>query len=560
VGATAVASEEAEQTTGEIELTGRGTEVDDNPARVAEYRSTQDNAELKLAIEAEVRDFFFNLDGHHRSGDEQQYDMNVDFYRVLRNHTTWTKLPHRLVHDRLLNLGGTISEVKVTDGTDLDPDGRYGIRYAVFRNQTELALPGAKWLVVSADYNQQWRKGNRQSKSVSHCSTCHVQARPRDVDETTRDIGVTARANFHNWTILGRFQNRKFSNDADPTLTQYTLAEHPSLRTPVFNDRISYDAKDGVLEYGSVPAVEKKTGKVEVSNADLGGFNFSAAGVFSGIKNRNTGNTMDYKGGSFNLAKRIGARARVSVRARGYTVDNDDVFVDINEPVAVAGPYAGMTYREKWGFVPDFTRQSAANRNVTEFQGRFHYRLPHRSHFSATYKMRHLDREYYQVAPGETSTTEHKVRLAYSVRPSRRAQFRASAIFAGITDPFMSLNAACQDVMQPFSVPSPLAPTSTQYYLLHDSRLADMTSSPSRYTEIKLGGSFRFGGNAIASASYRWWDGDNDTLDLTDWSRSLHSLTATVNWMPLKRSELHGAVAYAKRDQQTRACIPIMDG
>ncbi len=549
----------AEDVSGFIEIGGRSAGETGNMNRAAEYRSTESGPTLEMAIQAAFDAFYLELASTAVASDRQEHALTLDLDRMVRSHTTFTRLPHRLQHDSLANLEGTVKEVVYTGADDLDPNARYSIRYEYLTNHTELQVPDAPWLTVTTDFREQWREGHEQALALSHCSACHVTSMTRSTDQHLREGGMGVRVAAGNWTVNGTYSSRDFRERAASPTNVYDLAVHPALRKAVFNDRIWYDGRDGALAFDVNPSTEKDTWKVKVTNPDLGGFAVSVVGVSSNVENTATGNTVDYDGVNFMAARRFGKKARFSLRARTYSIESSDYFVDVPDPVATAG-YVGQTYYEHYGFQPDFLRQSAIDRDVTEAEARLYYRLARKTSLTGTYSVRSLDREYYHVAVGETKTLEQKLKISLSARPVKGLQLRAAATYADISNPFMLIDGSCQTEVQPYSVPSPMAPGSQQYYQLHDSRIADTTASPSEYAEIRLSGSYQLGVNSLATVTYRWWDGSNDEHDLTDWSKTIDAITANVMWAPTESSQLYAAASYGKRELETRFCIPLMDG
>lgn len=551
----------ADDVTGTIEIGGHGAKDTGNPGRAAEYRSTESGPDAKLDLRAVLEGLYLEIDSQAWTTDDQRHALTFDLNRMVRSHTTFTKMPHRLGHDSLANLAGAIADVKIVYATDMNPGSRYGIRYDELTNRTDIQIPGASWLIVSTDFREQWRQGHAQSLSVSHCYSCHIVSKDRSVDEHTRDAGISAHATFGTWSVVGTVSSRDFRERGTTPTRLYELAQHPSSRAPVFNDRIVYDQKDGALPYDWVPTQDKDTVKLRVANGNLGGFAVSLVGVRSSIENTHTGNEVDYDGLALSLARRLGDKARFSFYGRTYSIDSTDYFYDANEPAAVAGPYAGRTYRERYGYDPDYLRLSTVDRDVIEANARLVYRLAKKTSLIGQYQVRSIDRANYEVAAGETGTLEQKLKLTFATRPAEGFQLRAAATLADISHPFMAVNAACNpEALQTTPTASPLVPGSTQYYQIHEARVADLTASPSQYAELRLSGSYQFGSSSLASVSYQWWDGDNDDQDLTDWTKTLSALTANVMWAPTETTQLYTGASYGKRELETYVCIPLMDG
>ncbi|MGC8916379.1 MAG: GSU2204 family CXXCH-containing (seleno)protein [Thermoanaerobaculum sp.] len=549
------------QLTGSVQLGGHGAQEKDNPARASEYATTQSGPDSAVSLQYTGQGFYLGLDSLALSSERQDHALTIELGRLVRSHTTFSKLPHRLVHDSLANLAGAIADVKIVYATDMDPRARYGIRYDQFANHTDIQIPGASWLTISTDFREQWRQGHVQALSTSHCYSCHIVSQSRALDHHTKDAGLSATVTLGNWSVKASASTRDAREREGAPLRLYERAQHPALRTPLFDDRVTYDERNGPLPFNWYPTQEKDTYKLTVANVNFGGFSFLLSGTTSELTNTHTGNKVDYDGVSLTLARKLSPKARLAVYLRTYSFESTDYFYDSPEPAAVAGPYAGKTYRQRYGFDPDYLRQSALDRDVTEGIVRLTYRLGKLTTLTGQYQARQVDRANYQVAPDETTTLEQKVKLNLATRPVTGLHLQAFLTYADISHPFMALNAACNpDPLQTTPAPSPLAPGSVQYYQIHDARVADLTASPSRFWEARASASYQLGGASMANLSVSFWDGDNDDLDLTNWSKTVQAVTASVTWQPSEAIQTHAGASYGKRETETFVCIPLMDG
>ena len=150
----------AQDISGSVEIGGRGVEDAGSVARAAEYRTTDSGVDLSVDLKALYEKVYLAVFTKSADSNDQATAVDIELGRTVRSHTTYTALPHNLEHDPLTNLRGTVSEVKVTWSTDLDPAAKYGIDYKVFANRTEFQFPDAGWLTVAVDYREQWREGH----------------------------------------------------------------------------------------------------------------------------------------------------------------------------------------------------------------------------------------------------------------------------------------------------------------------------------------------------------------------------------------------------------------
>ncbi|MGQ9834418.1 MAG: GSU2204 family CXXCH-containing (seleno)protein [Thermoanaerobaculaceae bacterium] len=549
------------QVQGTVEIGGHGSQEEGSPNRAAEYQSTMSGPQATVSLRARQEKLFLALESHARSSDSQKHTLTLEVGRLFRSHTTFSKLPHRLPHDSLANLAGAVSDVKIVYATDTEPWASYGIRYDRLENRSTLQIPGAPWLSITTQFQEQWRQGRTQSLSTSHCYSCHVVSQGRAVDQHTRDAGISVRASFGNWSLTGTVSSRQFRERGETPTRLYERAEHPNLRKPLFDDRVTFDERNGPLPYNWLPTQEKDSWRATLAHANLWGMSLAATYAHSKLTNTHTENTASFDGLTVSLARALSRKTRLSLFLRSYSWDSSDYFYDSPEPAAVAGPYVGKTYRQRYGFDPDLLRLSTLDRDVVEGILRFQARLRPSTSLAAEYQVRNIDRVHYQVAPGETATLEQKLKLTLSIRPLHKLQLRAQGVLAHISHPFMALNAACTlEPLQTNATPSPLAPGSVQYYQIHEARIADLTASPARYSSLRLSATYPLTPRSSATLVASYWDGQNDELDLTNWSKSSAAVTATLNFAPMPKLENYLALSVGTREMETRVCIPLMDG
>ena len=109
-------------------------------------------------------------------------------------------------------------------------------------------------------------------------------------------------------------------------------------------------------------------------------------------------------------------------------------------------------------------------------------------------------------------------------------------------------------------VTSPFAPTSAQYYEFHQARIGDGSASPESWQELELRLSYRLGDATTLSASGRYWNGENNSLDLTDWERTTYANTVSLFAAPSEKVSWYVALSRHDAETQLPATIPIFDG
>jgi hypothetical protein len=545
----------------EATLGGWDASTDDAEEVVSEYEDTDGGVLVGLRAELHRAAGSLLLSSHVKGSDQQRHRLDFDIRRMVRSHTSYVTFSRRLPHDSMANLEATTNHGRVVRHDDLDPGRQYGFDYSDLDHRTELQLPSLPALTLAVNFRQQERDGHRQSITLSHCDGCHVTSQSRPVGEKTQDVGAEAALAFRKWALKASHTQRDLTEDVESLGLLYDRALHPELRTAVFTNRVAFDALNGVLPVDLRPDISKEITRLQASFPDAAGFAVNASGVWSKTTNEYANLDSDYAGYLLNASRRFGPRFTVRWRARAYSTSTDSVFVDIAEPVAQAGPQVGRTYRDVYGLDPDFMLESSLDRDVLESNLDLGLKLNGKAgtlRFLWDYQS--LERDNYEVAVGETDTTTNILGLSWTARPAKGVRLEARAKHGEADNPFMLPNGVYSPLVTPAATgATPLAPNSTQYYVWRASRIGDSTNQPESWDELWAKGSF-VQGNTTASLSYRWWDGENDGGDLTDWSRT--SQTATLSFWSMPSPMVQWSLAYVWHDQELDfpASIALFDG
>ncbi len=555
----AVQAGEDGTTSGSVSLGGWGASTSDSPNLVNEYRPDDGGPQLGLDLASFFEGGSLLISAHGRHSDDVDAAIAFDLARTVRSHTTYTKLLHRFGHDPMHNLEATSTNGKVVFNTDYNPLMDYGIHYAVLEHRTEVQLPSMPALTLAFEFRDQHREGHRQAYAVSHCDTCHINSMNHPVNERTTDGTLEAKIGWHGGSIKARYTSRELRQNEPSLSLTYDDALHPEQRLPLFDNRLQYDSAEGALPVDLWPDIDKDIARLDLHLDNLAGFAVNAGGVWSETENRYTGLKADYSGYMVNAARRLGKKWRMTWRGRVYSIDNDDVYVDTNERAAIAGPQTGLTFQEAYGFDPDYWRLSSLGRDVLDSTLDLSYRMGRKAGtVKFQWRFKNIDREYYEVAPGNTETTTNVIGISWRGRPAKGWNLQARYRHGDVDNPFMALNQQASDLYtDPY--PSAFSPGATNYYQFHAARIGDATASPAKWDELKLGASYTLN-SATVSGTYRWWDGENSDWDLTDWSRSTQSFTLTLWSAPAENWEWYLGYAWQDSELESPTTIPIFDG
>ena len=546
---------------GGFQMGGWGVEKEGSPDKVSEFEPNDGSPTLAFLADShnDWGTLSLGFDFNHKNDNNGHLDF--DLGRMVRSHTTYNKFLHREIHDHMENLEATSFNGKVVIHTDLDPFQEYGVNYQRFEHRTEFQFDMLSALTLAVEYRDQRRNGHKQAFTTSHCDTCHIKSQDHKVDERTRDAKFEAIVGWKGGSLVGSWNHRTLSNSPQSVDTLFDDAVHPEARSPVFDNRLQYDSDVGTVPADLWPNQEKSVGRLDLNLNSVGGFAINIGGVLQDSKNKYTGYRATYKGTALNAARGFGTKTRLRWRAKYYTLDNDDVWVDVNDRPGTAGPHAGLTYEDWTGQNFDHTRLSVMDRTVFESKLDLSYRMSRKAgtlRFAWDYSSK--DRDHFEVLPGETKTTKNTLGVYWRSRPAKSFKLNAYYKHSEITNPFMLIDGACSTLVSG-SNSNPWDPDLTaQYYEFQDARIAETTASPSSSDELKIGFTWMIGSRTTLSGTYKNWDGDNGDGDLTEWSRTSDNGVLTLWSGPTDTFSWYIGYAMTNSDLDAPVCIPVFDG
>lgn len=546
---------------GWFEMGGSYVEETGSPDKVSEFEPDEASPTMALFIDSHSDGGSLSLGFQYNHLDDNNGHLDFDLGRSIRSHTTYSKFLRRWRHDHMENLEATSTNGKVVRHTDLDPLQAYGVTFERFENRTEFQFEQLSALTLAVEYRDQQRSGHKQAFTTSHCDNCHIKSQDHKVKERTRDAKFEAMIGWKGGNLVGSWNHRTLKHGQNAVSHQFDTALHPELQVPVFDNRLQYDSEVGPVPADLWPDQEKSTGRLDLNLFNVGGFLVNIGGVLQDSKNNYTGYRAEYKGLMVNAVRPFGKKSRLRWRARSYSMDNDNVWIDVNDRVGIAGPTAGLTYEQWSGQNFDHWRYSVMDRSVFESKLDYSYRISRKAG-TLRFAWDHLikDRDTYQVLPNQTKTTENLFGVYWRSRPAKDVKLQMHFRHGEISNPFMLVDGACSTLVSG-SNSNPWDPNITaQYYEFQDARVAETTASPTTWDEAKVGMTWMVGSKSTLTGSYKVWDGSNGAGDLTDWSKTNQNAMLTFWSAPTDLFSWY--IGYAMTDSQLDApvCIPIFDG
>ncbi len=505
---------------------------------------------------------FLDVNGEFR-GDarDQQYGVDFQVGRYLRIRSYFVQFLHRLDHDPLKDFdagkgGPLVWHEDHAPGVDYLPN------YNEVTTRLEFTVPHAEWLRFHAGHRSYQRHGPVQARTIAHCSSCHVQAVTKNIDQRTHEFTGGVSLRFHNFSVDYEYLNRQFNERGETPMMLYDASIHPVKLIPIFGNRVSFDDRDGPLPFSMVPDGRKSRHSLRARAALPGDAKLSGAFTSASLTNKFTGLGADTWGWNGKFTIPIGKRLQFLTRARQTDVDADDVFVEIQEPTAIAGPHAGLTYPEAY---PDFgsasfMRYSVRSRNRFSWKGELSARLARYTTLRGGYEFIRLKRDNFEIARTDTN------RLYFTFYSRRRDtvggdwSWRLRYRFDDVNDPFLHHKATLPPALQPYPSPNLSPFAGLQYYKLYAARQADLTAFPTKAHTVEPTVTWMPSMRFSASLHYRYRNLKNDELNRSEWKRSVHLPGVELWFAPLERLDFTVAYTFHNEHSESLFGIPVYDG
>jgi len=532
---------------------------DGNIGKVGEYLVLPDSLRpiAKAEVAAASDKFFLKLDSWY-SGDseDQDHELNFNVNRVFDQKFSYSSLIHRLDHDPLVNMD-TVSEARSgVFYTDYNPMDQYQITRSEFISESTLTLPSVSFLKFYANVRNEHRKGEYQARTLSKCSSCHVVAKSRPIDNNNRDYQLGTNARVGNAVFDYSYTKREYRENAAAPTNNYLLTLHPEKVIPVFDSRISYDSRDGALPFNQVPDTDKQTHLIKASVPLSDSSVLTAHYVNSNVKNNYTNLQTASNSLAGGFSARVGKRGLFNARFRRISIKNEDVFIDIVEPVDVAGPNVGKTYVEAYPTFgeADYTRYSSLSRVTWDFDAAFKYRFSGKTKLRLNYDFKRIERDHFEIS----TTNSHTFTGYFTYKPAREWKFVLKGLARINDNPFTNLYTGVAPLVQDFGVPNPFV--GYQFYDFHRAREAHLTSLPTDILEgkgiVTWNPNFRFS----LSADIRYRNEKNSKLNFSTWENDTLSAGFNFYWTPALKLSITGSYNFYGEKLNSLFAIPVLEG
>ena len=533
---------------------------------------------------AQNKDLHLDFAGRYHEDNDHSYQFNGDYRRIVMQRLSYNRFEHWLDHDPLENLSAVRGNATVSHFEEQLAAGKdYIIKRSEEKSDTVLNLPFLPGAQINFNYRRQIREGHRQALAISHCAGCHVTSQGREVNEETEDFKVGGSIKIDWLTLSYGYFHREFDERGDTPENVYDDPTHPAGNGDFFDDRVQYG--DGVTSYpyDLVPSTEKDSHLVKVRARLPMDTTFFGSYIHSEVDNRNDNPEvatddnleMDSDTVSARLTNRSFPGLNLSFKFRYLTIDNDDVYVDVDEWDSIAGP-ANPNLGNPWhnpgglaygaggynSFDPDFIRESAMSRDVTTLGFDARYQLLKKTSLRLGYEWEQIDRDDYEneVYEGSQPETEtNTIKVVLNSRPHRKVKAKIGYKWQDIDDPFNNVNGAYEDVTFPKSTKSAWV-DSVQYWERQAARSADLSNQPTEVNEITADLTWSILHNLSLTANYRYTDKENDETNYRDWEQESHMPSLSLWYSPIPKLSFNLSYIYDWTETETLTCVPVYNG
>jgi len=559
--------------------------------KVGEYLSDANEGEVQahawFMLDGATDNTLFDVYGFYRDKDTKALGISVDPASRLSANFDYLSFIHRLDHDRLENMQAREAKPDGSPGgkqiynTDMDPMGRYWLNYQKTSADLEYDLTSVENGKIYVRYNDQHKDGWKQSLTIDHCATCHVEGNRRLIDEQTRTVNAGIEGTMGKLTFNYEFEAQDFTDYTTPNTRSWTQAQHPvrgvtwtnpdngqtSNYNVEFGSRLQYDLADGALPYAAGPTTEKRSHELGL-NVDVNKRNV-LRGTYSHSRTENVGSALvsDFDAFAAGWMARPGKKTRLTARVLKYEVKSDDVLVDLL-PYRAGRPGGDQDF--------DWTRVSAANRDVLQTDLALRHKLGRRSSLGFDWRHKTIDRPamaqsqttYYTdevsgdivgvpSTPYANETTSDRFRATLNKRFGRKGNGKLSYTYTTVSNQYMNPTAMCEEALH-HDVDA--LPGNGFVYYFQRLRHGNGTALPNESHRVAARGSYQVSPRVSLNGYLNVASEENYELNSYTFERTILTPGANLWVAPNDKLMLTMGYSFNSVESNAKLCIPLFGG
>ncbi len=429
------------------------------------------------------------------------------------------------------------------DATAVDKD--YYIKRSEIKTNASFAMPGLETLKVNLSGRWENRNGyEHKTAMVGKCVVCHVRGLRKKINETTRDISAgvsfTGGPVYFSYTHMYRdfyVSNKSISTKFDDV--EGLKGSKPD-KYALFSPRLNSETYGTTAEVAKTPESDKHTDSLKM-RLDLPYYTtFAASYTSSKITNNDTygGANIDLDQDALNLrltTNLLKRKLTLSARFRYLELDRDNVDAQLAKSDAYwfQDPTTSLT-TSKGNVNYDFSKTYFYNNTgqpvIFDVEGESTYdreqyifgldavyrMLRNKLKFRLGYEYENIDRDNYNVYPGDKKTKKNTFKAGVDFRPLNNFSGRFKFEYSDIDNPFAKPKAGC--IQQTASNTLVYGGGGKAAYpLVYDQRNYTGSASPSEIYNYSLNMSWTPVTNLSLGLIGKYTDSENNEGN-TDWN------------------------------------------
>ncbi len=463
----------------------------------------------------------------------------------------------------------------------------YFIRRTESKFKTVFSIPNFENMKIFFNGRIEQRRGyEHKTVMVGKCTVCHVRGLRKRINEFTRDIGGGLKFTYGPVFFGYYHMYRIFEENSGPLMTKFDnllgLWNISHKKYKIFQPRLNPDTYGTTAEVAHEPDSRKHMDTLKM-RIDLPHYTtFSAVFTDSNIENKD-----GYNGSAPEIDQRtfgtsltthlLKRKLTISAKFRYVNIDSDDVFVDLNgdayngvDPNGNPITDPTKTYFNKAEGKPvdfDFVRKSAIDRDDYTFGIDVVYRFfKNRYKIGLGYEYRDIDRDNYEVYPGEKDTEINKFKFRFNFKPFNKFSGRFKFAYTNVDNPFGNPKAGCIPETLMFDQTTSMKPLPVTSYggmpaytKIYELRTYNGSASPSEVYDYKLNLTFIPTEKVNLNLYGKYSDKDNDEGN-TDWDGYDYTLGFDTTLMLAKNLIFTLGYNYTKYEEKSKLSVALYGG
>ncbi len=472
------------------------------------------------------------------------------------------------------------------DKTAVDKD--YYIKRRELKSKVSFAIPGLETLKLNFSGRFENRKGyEHKTVMVGKCTVCHVRGLRKNVDETTRDL--RAGISFTGGPVYFSYSHmyRDFYVSNKPLYTTFDQIEGLRDSKPdkyiIFSPRLNSETYGGTEEVAKTPESDKSMDTLKL-RLDLPHYTtFAASYTSSTITNNDTygGDNIDLDQNALNLrltSHLLNRKLTLSAKFRYLELDRDTVHAklekedayyfqpDYSTPVTYNGKDYNFDMTKTYFYndtgepvIYEVEGESTYDRKQYVFGVDAVYRmLRNKLKFRVGYEYESIDRDNYEVYPGDKNTRRNTFKAGLDFKPFNNLNGRFKFKYSNIDNPFAKPKAGCIAVTSASELVYG-GGGKAAYPLVYAQRTYTGSASPSDIYSYSLNLNWYAAKNLSLSFLGKYTDSENDEGN-TDWDFDGLTLGVDGTVMITEKLAFSFGYNYEKADTDAKLSVSLYAG